>query len=120
MIIGLLWLLGCQLVGEVIVRALDVPVPGPVVGLVILWGLLTSRRTTPDAAVVRTGDALLAHLQLFFVPAGVGVIAFGSTLRSDALPLGLALVGSWLAGIAAVAWTATLLVRRRRRQGESA
>lgn len=112
-IIGLLWLLGCQLVGEVLVRALDVPVPGPVVGLVLLWGVLSWRRTPEDSPVVRTGDALLAHLQLFFVPAGVGVVAFGATLRADALPLGLALVGSWLAGLAAVGWTVTLLMRRR-------
>lgn len=112
-IIGLLWLLGCQLVGEVLVRSLDVPVPGPVVGLVLLWGVLSWRGTPDDAPVVRTGDALLTHLQLFFVPAGVGVIAFGATLRADALPLGLALIGSWLAGLAAVGWTVTLLMRRR-------
>ncbi|CAN5137857.1 CidA/LrgA family protein [soil metagenome] len=115
MIVGLLWLLGCQLVGELIVGSLDVPIPGPVVGLVLLWAVLSWRRTPDDADVVRTGDALLAHLQLLFVPAGVGVIAFGSTLRDDALPLALALVGSWVAGLAAVAWTVGLLVRRRAR-----
>ena len=114
MIVGLLWLLGCQLVGEVVVRALDVPVPGPVVGLVLLWAVLTWRRTPDDAPVVRTGDALLAHLQLLFVPAGVGVVAFAATLRDDALPLTLALVGSWLAGLAVVGWTVGLLVRRGR------
>lgn len=113
MIVGLLWLFGCQLVGEVIVRLLHVPIPGPVVGLVLLWGLLVWRRTPDDAAVVRTSDALLAHLQLFFVPAGVGVIAFGATLRDDGLPLALALIGSWVAGLAAVGWTVSLLLRRR-------
>ena len=40
MIVGLLWLLGCQLVGEVVVRLLDVPVPGSVIGLVLLWAVL--------------------------------------------------------------------------------
>lgn len=117
-IIGLLALLGCQLVGELLVRTLDVPVPGPVVGLVLLWGLLTWRRTPDEAAVVRTGDVLLSHLQLFFVPAGVGVIAFGATLREDALPLGLALIGSWVAGLVAVGWVVALLLRGRRRTGE--
>lgn len=120
MIVGLLWLLGCQLVGEVLVRALDVPVPGPVVGLVLLWAVLTWRRTPDDAAVVRTSDALLAHLQLLFVPAGVGVVAFGATLRADALPLSLALVGSWVAGIAAVGWTTGALLRLRARSETAA
>lgn len=115
MIVGLLWLLGCQLVGEVVVRLLDVPIPGPVVGLVLLWAVLTWRRTPDDAPVVRTGDALLAHLQLLFVPAGVGVVALGATLRDEALPLSLAVVGAWVAGMAAVGWTVGLLVRRGRR-----
>ncbi|WP_323792378.1 CidA/LrgA family protein [Nocardioides sp.] len=111
MIVGLLWLLCCQLVGEVIVRVLDVPVPGPVVGLVLLWAVLTWRRTPDDAPVVRTGVALLAHLQLLFVPAGVGVVAFAATLRDEALPLTLALVVSWVVGMAVVGWTVPLLVR---------
>jgi holin-like protein len=117
-IVGLLWLLGCQLVGEVVVRLLDVPVPGPVIGLVLLWAVLTWRRTPDDAPVVRTGDALLKHLQLLFVPAGVGVIAFGSTLRDDAVPLSLALVGSWVAALAVVGWSVALLLRRARSGGE--
>jgi holin-like protein len=115
-IVGLLWLLGCQLVGEVVVRLLDVPIPGPVVGLVLLWGLLVWRRTPDDSAVVRTSDSLLRHLQLFFVPAGVGVIAFGATLRDDGLPLALALVGSWVLGLAAVGWTVTALLRWQTRR----
>lgn len=120
-IVGLLWLLGCQLVGEVVVRLLDVPIPGPVVGLVLLWGVLTvvARRRTAQRAVVepvtRTADALLAHLQLLFVPAGVGVVVLGATLRDDALPLTLALLGSWVAGLAAVGWTVGALVRWRAR-----
>ena len=40
MIASLSLILLCQLVGEVVVRALAVPVPGPVVGLVLLLLLL--------------------------------------------------------------------------------
>ena len=54
---------------------------------------------------------LLEHLQLLFVPAGVGVVAYASTLRDQALPLGLAVVVSWLAGLATVAWTLTVVAR---------
>lgn len=117
MIVGLLWLLGCQLAGEVIVRLLDVPIPGPVVGLVLLLVVLRlgSDRTTDP--VVSTGERLLVHLQLFFVPAGVGVVAYAATLRDNALPLGLAVVLSWLAGLATVGWTVVLLSRRRAGRG---
>lgn len=69
----MMWLLGCQLVGEVIARGLDLPVPGPVVGMVVLFVVLQVRRPPATANVFRTSDALLRHLQLLFIPAGVGV-----------------------------------------------
>lgn len=109
MISGLLWLLVCQLVGEVAVRLVDAPVPGPVVGMLLLFVLLRARRAGDDASVVRAGDGLLRHLQLLFVPAGVGVVAYAATLRDEALPIAVAVVGSWLLGLAVVGWTVTLL-----------
>lgn len=112
MITGLTWLLACQLVGEVLVRLLDVPVPGPVVGMMVLLVVLRVGRVGGDAAVVRAGTALLRHLQLLFIPAGVGVVAYTATIREDLLPLVVALVGSWLLGLAVVGWTTTLLERR--------
>lgn len=44
MINGILWVLGCQLVGEVLVRALGISIPGPVVGMVLLFGVLSCLR----------------------------------------------------------------------------
>lgn len=117
MIIGLTWLLACQLAGEVLVRLTDAPVPGPVVGMVLLFLLLQLRRAREDAAVVRTADALLRHLQLLFVPAGVGIVVYLDTIRHDALPIAVGLVGSWLAGLAVVGWTTVLLERTLDRKG---
>jgi len=110
-IAGLTWLLGCQLVGEVVVRATGAPVPGPVVGMVLLFAVLLVRRPVDDAGVLRTSDALLRHLQLLFVPAGAGVVGYLSLIRDDALPITVALVGSWVLGLAVVGWTVTLLSR---------
>ncbi len=104
MIQGLLWLLGCQLVGEVIVRTSGVTIPGPVVGMVVLFVLLQLRRPAADAPVLRTSDVLLRHLQLFFVPAGVGIIVYLGVVRADAVPILGAIVGSWLAGLLVVGW----------------
>lgn len=116
MINGLLWLLGCQLVGELVVRALDLPVPGPVVGMVVLFGVLLVRRPTreSESGTLRAADGLLRHLQLLFVPAGVGIMAHVGAIRAEWLPIGLALVLSWVAGLATVAGLVVLLVRRRR------
>ena len=111
MINGLMWLMACQLVGEVIVRLLDVPVPGPVVGMVVLFALLQVRRSGDDATVVRAADGLLRHLQLLFIPAGVGVIVYLDAIRDNAVPIVGAMLISWFVGLAVVAWTVVALER---------
>lgn len=112
-IAGLLWLLGCQLVGELVVRALDLPVPGAVLGMVLLFAVLRWRKAGEDAAPVVVARYLLDHLQLFFVPAGVGVVVYLSTVRDQALPIVVGLAGSWLLGLVTVAGLATLMRWRR-------
>lgn len=111
MINGLTWLLVCQLAGEVLVRLVGAPVPGPVAGMLVLFLLLRVRRSPDDATVVRAADGVLRHLQLLFVPAGVGVVVYLGTIRQEALPITVALVGAWLVGLSVVAWSTLLLQR---------
>ena len=100
MVFGFAVLLLCQLAGEIASRALGLPVPGPVLGLVLLvagfaaWGRGRTDAEVAASPVARVGDALLANLGLLFVPAGVGVIQYGGLLRAQASALTLALVGS--------------------------
>lgn len=114
MINGLLWLLLCQLVGEVLVRTTGLPVPGPVVGMVVLFVLLQLRKPPSDANVLRTSDALLRHLQLLFIPAGVGVVTLLGVIGEHPLPLVGALLVSWAAGLVTVGWLVTLLLGKGR------
>ena len=82
MIASLSLILLCQLAGEVIVRGLGLPLPGPVVGLLFLLLLLLARDRFVALArgplqqdgVENASRGLLAHLSLLFVPAGVGVV----------------------------------------------
>lgn len=111
MIAGVTWLLAFQVLGEGLVRLLDVTVPGPVAGMLLLFVFLRLRRYGDDGSIVRAGSALLRHLQLFFVPAGVGIVVYLAVLRDDALPIAAAVLGSWLIGLAVVAWTAVGLER---------
>ncbi|WP_119301777.1 CidA/LrgA family protein [Dongia deserti] len=89
---GILLLL-CQLAGESIVRALAVPVPGPVLGAVLMCALLAIRRSVPDN-LGRTSHDLLANFSLLFVPAGTGIILHATRLEAEALALIAALIGS--------------------------
>ena len=99
MIAGLLVLLGCQLAGEFLVDLLGVPVPGPVVGMVILLVVLRLREPSPGSGLVRVAEGLLRHLSLLFVPAGVGVVQYLSVIGASAVPLLLGLVLSWAAAL---------------------
>jgi holin-like protein len=82
MIASLSLILLCQLAGEVIVRGLQLPLPGPVVGLLLLLILLLARDRVAFLArgplqgdgVESASRGLLANLSLLFVPAGVGVV----------------------------------------------
>ena len=115
MLLGLLILLTCQLAGELAVRIVDVTVPGPVVGMVLFFGWLMARRPARDAPEVAVSEGLLKHLQLLFIPAGVGVVEYLSTFGHDWLPIAGALVGSWLVALTVTALVASLSARVVRR-----
>ena len=99
MIIALSLILGFQLVGEVLSRALDLPLPGPVVGLCLLVASCILRPALADR-LRPTAQGLLAHLSLFFVPAGVGVIAHLAVIREYGVGLAVAIMGSTVLAIA--------------------
>jgi holin-like protein len=98
---GILLLL-CQLAGESIVRALAAPVPGPVLGAVLMLAFLAIRRRVPDT-LGRTSHDLLANFSLLFVPAGTGIILHAARLEAEALALIAALIGSTALTIAVAA-----------------
>lgn len=111
MIPALATLLVCQLVGEVLVRTLGVPVPGPVVGMALLLSALVLRPAWLGA-IKPTAQTLLQHLSLLFVPAGVGVMLHLQRLGDEALAIGVALVLSTWVGLASAALTMSWLMKR--------
>jgi holin-like protein len=108
---GLTVLLTCQMAGELISRALETAVPGPVIGLVILFASLCVAGRRP-AELDRVADGLLGNLALLFVPAGVGVIRYGSLIAQQWLPICVALFGSTVITLAVTA-TATRIALSR-------
>jgi putative effector of murein hydrolase LrgA (UPF0299 family) len=112
---GVLVLLVCQLAGEVVVRLLDLQVPGPVVGMLVFLGVLRTARPRPTSGLARGPALLLSHLQLLFVPAGVGVIVYLDDLRRDGWPLAAGLWGSWLLGLAVAGGVVASLIRLQAR-----
>ena len=111
---GLALLLLFQVAGEGLTRGFALPVPGPVVGLVLLlpalqWAWLR----TPVAAAA---DLLLAHLSLLFVPVGVGVITHLALVSRYGVQLLVVIVLSTWIGLAVTALLMRFLLQR---DGES-
>lgn len=100
---GLAWLLVFQAAGEFLSRALALPFPGPVVGLLLLLAGLALPAVR--APVQGCADFLLAHLSLLFVPVGVGVLAHLDVLAAYGGRLAGVIVLSTWAGMVATFWT---------------
>jgi holin-like protein len=108
MIKGIALLLLFQLIGESIVFSTGIPLPGPVVGLVLLFAAMQFCKTMGFglfAEAEAAADGFLANLGLLFVPAGVGIVALWSELQSQAGILLAIVVASAILTLAATVWT---------------
>jgi len=102
MVPALIVLLCSQLAGELVARLLQLPVPGPVLGLLFLFAVLLARGRTAET-VGGTARVLLGNLALLFVPAGVGLVRHGARLRMEWLAIFAALAVSTAVTIAVTA-----------------
>lgn len=102
MIESLTLLLVCQLVGEVLAGLFRLPVPGPVLGMVLLFAGLLVRGSVPRA-MQSTAGTLLSHFSLLFVPAGVGIMLHLQRIEDAWLAIGVALVVSTLVAVVVTA-----------------
>jgi len=98
MLNALTLILVCQLAGELASGGLQLPVPGPVIGMVVLFIYLMVRGGVSQA-MGKTADGLLSHLSLLFVPAGVGVMLHFRLLEDNWLAVSAALLASTVATI---------------------
>lgn len=91
MLAALTLLLVLQLLGEVIAQSLHLPIPGPVIGMALLFAMLVLRGG-PSKDLRSTSQNLLSHLSLAFVPAGTGVILHIQRMADEWLPLTVSLL----------------------------
>jgi holin-like protein len=127
MIASLSLILLCQLAGEVFVRGFNLPMPGPVIGLLLLLVLLVARDHLKVLArgplqgdgVENASRGLLANLSLLFVPAGVGVVQKLDLLAEHgvaiAAVLAISVVITLLVTVATFLVASRLLARGRSR-----
>lgn len=111
MIPGIAQLLGFELAGEVGTRLLHVPIPGPIIGLLLLFAWLQTRSftdlKTPEAVeateLAQVSTPLLRNLAILFVPSGVGVLQYFGLFARHGPAVLVVLVASTLMAMAATA-----------------
>ncbi len=119
MLPSLTLLIVCQFAGELVTRTAGLPLPGPVVGLVLLLALLIARGG-PDEGMKTTASGLLRHLLLLFVPAGAGIVTQLHVLGQNLLPAIVAILVSTALGLGVTGWVMQKLSRRKAEGGVDA
>ena len=106
-----------QLIGELVVRGLGLPIPGPVIGMALLLLTLIIRGRVGNE--LRNGaSGLLQHLSLLFVPAGAGVMLHLHRVADEWLPITVALFVSTFAGMAVTALVLRAMMRGKTQTGD--
>jgi holin-like protein len=103
-----------QCLGESVSYVFSLPVPGPVIGMLLLFAFAMMRPAAAEA-IEPTALELLRHLSLLFIPAGVGIMVSAQAVRGEALAVIASLVVSTTLGIAVTALVTRALLRRQRR-----
>lgn len=118
MLQGLFFLLLLQLVGEAVTRGFALPVPGPVIGIMLVVAALLLRDRFSGgseesvSSVEIAADGMLRHLGLLFIPAGVGIAQSWRALDGVLLPVVAAVVGSTIVTMIVTVAVFRLVARR--------
>lgn len=101
----------CQM-GNYITSFFHLEIPGNVVGILILFGLLASGILKMDQIQFIAGW-LLKHLGFFFIPIAVGLMTMGSTLLHEGIYILLVLSVSAVIGFVFAGQAAQMMINRR-------
>jgi len=74
-------ILGIYLLGELLAGSLNLPIPGNILGMIILFILLCTKIVKVDN-ISNVTNFLLNHLAFFFIPAGVGLMTSIGIIKS--------------------------------------
>lgn len=106
---GLCVLVLFQVLGEGLAHILPIAVPGPVLGMILLFFIL--RQLDPPDWLVKTAGRLISLLSLFFIPAGLGIFFLPESMQQQWPAILAAIVGGTLLSITLIGLTLKALTR---------
>lgn len=108
--LSVLWVL--NELGSIIVQWLHLPIPGNVVGMLLLFILLLTGVIKLEW-IDQASSFLLKHLVFFFIPITVGIMTLGPMFLQNGISLLVILIVSGVLGIIVTGGSAQLLAKKR-------
>jgi holin-like protein len=105
MLYGLIVFIAFLLLGDFLAALLDWPVPGSVMGMLLLFLVLVLRGGI-TTELKQSSKGLLPYLPLFIVPASVGIVNYMDVVREEGLIIVTAMIVSLAVGIPLCGWLA--------------
>ncbi len=110
-------LLVCQLLGEGLRVILSIPIPGAILGMLLLlvW-LMMVKKNRPTLKAVTSW--LTAHLSIMFLPAAVGLINEKSNIKNYGLQIAFTVFCSSLITMSVSAYIFHLVAKKMGKQND--
>jgi Putative effector of murein hydrolase LrgA len=102
-------------VGYALAAALQLPLPGNLLGMLLLLSLLATG-LVPLRWVESSASVLIRHLGFFFVPITVGLMSLGELFLDNGVAILITLVVSAVIGIGVAGFSSQRLTARRDRR----
>ncbi|NJE09208.1 CidA/LrgA family protein [Thermococcus sp. M39] len=110
---GLAIIFGFLFLGEVLVRILSLPIPGNVVGMILLTLALVFNVVRLED-VEKEAELLVRNMSIMFIPPGVGIVLYWGLIKSQAVPIFVALIVSFFVTMVLTAKLVEFLRRERK------
>ena len=107
-------ILAIWLIGEMINRFLKIPIPGSVIGMLILLGLL-QLRVIKEESLKEMSDFLLGNLAFFFIPSAAAIMIYFGDIKESLLKIVVITIGTTVFVMAVTGLTVQWLIKRRRK-----
>lgn len=108
----MVWLIGFLLCGEVLENVVHIPLPGNVIGMVMLFAALRFGWLKLDR-VQRTAKFLISHMMLFFTPIVVGTMVYTDLLLHHPLASVASIMIGTLLVLGSSGWTISLMEKQK-------
>lgn len=109
--VQLMIILFFSLIGEAISTFFQLPVPGSIIGLVLLF-LALEFKVVRLRHIFHVGEFLLANMTILFLPAGVGVMNYIKVILPNILPIAIITFGALILNILTIAFIVTFVKNR--------